>query len=165
MDSLEQILVAATDLKTFSRSIKTSKIPPKEIEKQLLAQPEKIYPPVGLDWLVSNSKSENLAPFLELLLSKQSRPETLTPWHEVLHTKLKKDKRGKLLGTFLSHQWRTENWIATLCRLIPEDQTLFKEAVDVLPSIFSKKEKAIYAVDFVNGLFEPLAMAEADPIF
>jgi hypothetical protein len=162
MDSLEQILTAATDLKNFSRSIKTSKIPPKEIERQLLAQSEKIYSTVGLDWLVLNSKPENLAPFLELLLSKQSRPETLPPWHEVLHTELKKDKHGNLIGTFLSHHWRAENWIATLCCLLQEDRTLFKEAVDVLPSIFCKKEKAIFAVDFVNGLFEPLVHAEGE---
>jgi hypothetical protein len=165
MDSLEQILAAATDLKIFSRSIKTSKIPPKEIERHLLAQPEKIYSTVGLDWLVLNSKSENLAPFLELLLSKQSRPETLPPWHEVLRAKLKKDKRGKLLGTFLIHQWRAENWIATVCHLIHEDQVLFKQTVDVLPSIFSKKEKAIFAVDFVNGLFEPFVFAEEEREF
>ncbi len=162
MDSLEQILAAATDLKNFSRWVKTSKIPPKEIERQLLAQSERIYSTVGLDWLVLNSKLENLEPLLELLLSKQSRPETLPAWHEVLRAKLKKDKRGKLLGTFLSHQWQAENWIANVCRLIHEDQTLLKEAVDVLPSIFCKKEKAIFAVDFVNGLFEPLAFAEGE---
>ena len=109
MDSLEQILATATDLKNFSRWVKTSKIPPKEIERQLLAQPEKIYSTVGLDWLVLNSKSENLAPLLELLLSKQSRSGALPPWHEVLRARLKKDKRGKLLGTFLRHQWRAEN--------------------------------------------------------
>jgi hypothetical protein len=162
MDSLEQILATATDLKNFSRWVKTSKIPPKEIERQLLAQPEKIYSTVGLDWLVFNSKSENLAPLLELLLSKQSRPGTLPPWHEVLRARLKNDKRGKLLGTFLRHQWRAENWIINVCRLIHEDQALFKETVDALPLIFCKKEKAIFAVDFVNGLFEPLVFAEGE---
>jgi len=162
MESLEQILTTTTDLKNFSRWAKTSKIPRKEIERQLLAQPEKAYSTVGLDWLVLNSKPENLEPLLELLLSKRSRPETLPTWHEVVRAKLTKDKHGKLLGMLLRRQWQAEDWIANVCRLIRENQTLFKEIVDALPLIFCKKEKAVFAVDFVNGLFEPLAFAEGE---
>ena len=159
MNSLEQILTDTPDVISFSRWIKASKTPPKEIEKQLFAQPNQVYQTIGMDWLLIHSKPENLLPFLELLLARHPRPKFLFPWSEALQAGLKKDKRGKLLALLLRHSWHAENWIMALCHVIRTNRNLFKETIDLLPAILCRKEKAVFAVDFVNALFDSVISA------
>jgi hypothetical protein len=162
MNSLEQILTDTPDVKSFNRWIKASKTSPKEVEKQLLAQPNHIYQTIGMDWLLTHSKPENLLPFLELLFARRPRPEFLFLWSEALQAGLKKDKRGKLLALLLRHSWQSENWIMALCHVIRANRNLFKETTDLLPAILCRKEKAVFAADFVNALFDSVISAEGD---
>jgi hypothetical protein len=114
------------------------------------------------DWLLTHSKPENLLPFLELLLARHPRPKFLFPWSEALQAGLKKDKRGKLLALLLRHSWQSEDWIITLCHAIRTNRNLFRETIDLLPAILCRKEKAVFAADFVNALFDSIISVEGD---
>ncbi len=162
MNSLEQILTDTPDVKSFSRWIKASKTLPKEIEKQLLAQPNQVYPTIGMDWLLAHSKPENLLPFLELLFARRPRPEFLFPWNEALQAGLEKDKRGKLLALLLRHSWQSDNWTIALCDVIRANRNLFRQTIDLLPAILCRKEKVIFAADFSSALFDSVISVEGD---
>gem|GEM_PF-3496676 len=152
--SLQQMLNVAPNSASLKIWIKAKKIPARDVEGQLLANPTEIYSTVGADWLLAHSKPEKLLPLFDLLVDRQQRKKHLRPWHEALTTALKKDKSGKLLALIFHQPSLTDDRITALSEVIYQNRALFKMTIDILPTILTRKESNASAVKLVETLFK-----------
>ena len=157
---LDRVLQAAPDAACLEAWLKTAKVPPKEVERQLLAAPGAIYATAGADWLVVRAKPDQLFPLLELFLSRQARPSYLRTWEDALTAALKKDKRGILLDSMLRHPWPTEDRVAALAEAVRSNRSILRAAVEVLPGILAQNEAPVAAAAFAGELFRAVITTE-----
>ena len=154
---LEEVLPVAPDAASLEGWRKTARVPAKEIEGLLLADPVNAYATAGADWLLLHASPERALPVLEMLLQRRERPKTLPPWAEALVPALKKDNRGALLERLLLQPWLDKRSLATLGEVVRLNRTLLKNTVEHLPVILCKKDVLEAGVFLVEELFAPLS--------
>jgi hypothetical protein len=150
--SFEEILSIVPDAICLDKWIKATKSSAKEVERNLLSQPDKTFETAGADWLLLHSKSELMLPVLEMFLSRLPRPIYLLPSQKVLIDALKKDKSCELLALALRQPPHNQAHIF-LMELISSDSALFKLIIDRLPKVLTKKEIGAPLVELVKNIF------------
>lgn len=153
---LDDVLPMAPDAASLEVWRKSARVPAKEFEGRLLADPVSTYATAGADWLLLHTKPEQVLPLLEMLLTRKERPKTLPVWSEALVLALKKDKRGILLERILRHPWPDNAPLARLAEVVRLNRTLLKNAVEQLPTILCKKDAPETGAFLVEELFAPM---------
>jgi hypothetical protein len=156
IQKLEDVLPVAPDAASLELWRKAARVPAKEVEGRLLADPVNTYATAGADWLLLRAKPEQALPVVEKLLRRSERPKTLPPWAETLVSALKKDKRGALLERLLRHPWPDKGPLSTLGEVVRLNRTLLKNTVEHLPEILCKKDAPEAGAFLVKELFAPL---------
>lgn len=159
---LEQVLRVAPTASALKAWCKGSKIPKKEMERQLLVDVALTYENVGGDWLLANSKPDKLMPLIDRLLGRKPRPEFLPSWQEALTSIVKKDTRGVLLASILRSSSATEDRLSALAEAILSHRSAARILAEVLPSLIAKEATARKAADLTARLFSDMAPIRPD---
>jgi hypothetical protein len=153
---LEDVLGVAPHAASIEVWRQAARVPKKEVEARLLADPAKCYATAGADWLMIHAKPERALPMLELVLNRKERPKTLPTWADALGPALRKDKRGAVLEAILRHRWADHGPVAILGEAVRLNRALLKSTVEHLPTLLCKPDAPDTGVSLVEALFAPL---------
>lgn len=160
-DMVESVRVAPT-LASFKAWSKAANVSKKEVENQLLSDPELAYRTVGGDWLLANAKLEKLDKLSLRLLAGEPRPLFLPTCEDALAVVLKRDKRGVLLASLLRNAELDESRLKGVADAIRENRTALKTAAEVLPLLISKEPTGTRAGELVREIFSKVTISKSE---